>query len=126
MLKNFIKEHKISVSVGIIFICIVVISLILGLNGKIIATSIVLYGLVTQLFGVTIGYLMFFIGTIPWAGPLIVRILMWPTFLLLNSTIYLATLLKIKKGKGGKFNAEAAATVLTVGILIGYILSKFL
>jgi len=128
MLKNFykfIKEHKISLLLGIIFICIGVISWFMGLNVKIVATSILLYGLITQLFSIIITYFISLISTIPWAGPLIVRVLMLPAFLLLNTTIYLATLLKIRKG-GPKLNAEAAATVLTIGILIGYILAKML
>ena len=97
----------------------------LGLNKKILAVSIVTYGLITQIFSAIFGTIGAWITTIPGVGPLMIKVIMWPVFLLINALAYLVTLLRIKKDKPStQLTTQAMATVLTIGILIGYILSK--
>ena len=98
---------------------------VLGLDKKILAVSIVTYGLITQIFGTILGAIGAWITAIPGVGPLMIKVIMWPVFFLINALAYLVTLLKIKKHKpSSQLTTQAMATVLTIGILIGYILSK--
>ena len=97
----------------------------LGLDKKILAASIVTYGLITQIFSAIFGAIGAWIMTILGVGPLMIKVIMWPVFLLINALAYLITLLKIKKHKpSSQLTTQAMATVLSIGILIGYILSK--
>ena len=98
---------------------------VLGLDKKILAVSIVTYGLITQIFSAILGAIGAWITAIPGVGPLMIKVIMWPVFLLINALAYLVTLLKIKKHKpSSQLTTQAMATVLSIGILIGYILSK--
>ena len=97
----------------------------LGLDKKILAVSIVTYGLITQIFSAIFSAISAWIMAIPGVGPLMIKVIMWPVFLLINALAYLVTLLKIKKNKpSSQLTTQAMATVLSIGILIGYILSK--
>ncbi|MGA1823051.1 MAG: hypothetical protein ACMUIP_00215 [bacterium] len=123
-IKNFYREHKVLFYIGILLCGIGCLSWMLGFNKKIITGSLLLYGLITQMLNALMVYIISLIGMIPWAGPILVKVIMWPVFILINAVIYLTNLWKIKKDKPNKFNAEVGATVLSIGILIGYILAK--
>ena len=119
------KKYKKLLIFWIILAIVGTICWFLGLDKKILAASVVTYGLLTQIFGAIFGAIGAWITAIPGIGPLMIKVIMWPVFLLINALAYLVTLLRIKKNKpSSQLTTQAMATVLTIGILIGYILSK--
>ena len=123
-LKKFFKSKKKLAYLSIIIIfSIFIISWIFNFDKKIITVSLLLYGLSTQLLGAIWASLVSLLGGIPWAGPLMVRVIMWPIFVFINVALYLAQLLRIKKNKHLKFDKEAVSIVFSIGIIIGYILA---
>ena len=122
--KSMKKYKKLFIFWAILFVA-GTICWILGLDKKILAVSIVTYGLLTQIFGAIFSAIGAWIMAIPAVGPLMIKVIMWPLFLLINALAYLVTLLRIKKDKpSSQLTTQAMATVLSIGILIGYILSK--
>ncbi len=125
MENKFFKRNKKIIIIWAILLLAGVLSWALGLNKKILAILIVTYGLITQIFSSILGAIGVWIGTIPSVGPLIIKIIMWPFFILINAIAYLITLLRIKKNKPStQLTAQAMVMVLSIGILIGYLLSK--
>jgi len=120
-----VKKYKKLLIFWVILLIAGTLCWVLGLDKKILAVSIVTYGLITQIFGTILGVIGTWITAIPGVGPLMIKVIMWPVFLLINALAYLVTLLKIKKHKpSSKLTTQAMATVLSIGLLIGYILSK--
>ena len=94
-------------------------------QGSVIAAGAVLWGLATHIFGVLFAALIGWIAAFPIAGPLIVKVLTWPLFLLMNGAAFFTSLVGINIGKGRQvFEARVAATILMTGVLIGFILGK--
>ncbi|MGA1870751.1 MAG: hypothetical protein ACMUJM_19625 [bacterium] len=122
-LKNFFKSKKKLVCVSIIIIALGVITWLLDFDKKIIAGSLLIYGLSTHVLGAIWTSFISLLAGIPWAGPLMVKVIVWPVFIFINVSLYLAQLLRIKKDKSLKFNKEAVSIVFSIGIIIGYILA---
>lgn len=112
----------------VFWICLagfVAIGIRLRWEGSVIAAGAVLWGLATHIFGVVLGVLLGWIGAFPIAGPIIVKVLTWPLFLLMNGAAFFTSLIGINAGKGRQvFEARVAATILMTGVLIGFILGR--
>ena len=94
-------------------------------QGSVIAAGVVLWGLMTHIFGVLFALLLGWIGAFPIAGPIIVKLLTWPLFMLINGSAFFTSLVGINIGKERKvFEARVAATILMTGVLIGFLLGK--
>jgi hypothetical protein len=94
-------------------------------QGSVIAAGAVLWGLATHIFGVLFTLLIGWVAAFPIAGPLIVKALTWPLFLLINGAAFFTSLVGVNFGKGRQvFEARVAATILMTGVLIGFILGK--
>jgi hypothetical protein len=94
-------------------------------QGSVIAAGAVLWGLATHIFGVVFGALLAWVAAFPIAGPLIVKALTWPLFLLINGAAFFTSLIGVNIGKGRQvFEARVAATILMTGVLVGFILGK--
>ena len=108
-----------------ILVGFVVLGLTLHWKVEVIAAGAVLWGIVTHIFGLLLATLGVWVGAIPFAGPLIIKVLSWPLFLLLNGMAFFTSLVGINIGKGRQvFEARVAATILMIGVLIGFILGK--
>ncbi|HEY6000502.1 MAG TPA: hypothetical protein VI078_14535 [bacterium] len=94
-------------------------------EGSVIAAGAVLWGLATHIFGALFALALGWLAAFPIAGPLIVKALTWPLFLLINGAAFFTSLVGINIGKGRQvFEARVAATILMTGVLIGFILGK--
>lgn len=94
-------------------------------KGSVIAAGVVLWGMLTHIFGVVFALLLGWIGAFPIAGPIIIKLLTWPLFLLINGAAFFTSLVGINIGKGQKvFEARVAASILMTGVLIGFLLGK--
>jgi hypothetical protein len=121
---GFWERNKRSLILWLILLAACALFLALDLNKQAIAAFALVYGLVTQIFGAIFGAIGTWVSLIPWAGPLIVKVITWPIFFLINAFVYLISLLRIRNDRpANHLTARAIATVLTIGILIGYLLS---
>jgi hypothetical protein len=94
-------------------------------KGEVIAAVAVLWGIATHIFGMVFSSLGTWVSSIPVMGPMVVKVFAWPLFLLINGLAFFTSLVGVNLGRGRQvFEARVAATILTVGILIGFILGK--
>ncbi|NIA23817.1 MAG: hypothetical protein GWP03_06650 [Proteobacteria bacterium] len=92
------------------------------LQKSVIATFVVLFGLLAQAFT----GLLSLISYIPFIGPMITKVISLPLFLLINGITYITTIVFIRK-KGGKKNiiiSRSLTNALLIGVIIGFILGK--
>ncbi|MBC8400013.1 MAG: hypothetical protein H8E14_00840 [Candidatus Marinimicrobia bacterium] len=120
---SFFKSYRNILILWLGILTAVVISLILGVDQKIIVFGTLLIGLFTQAFT----GLATLIVMIPVAGPLILKILTIPIFWIINALAYLVSVLAIRKGYGKDIvNSKVITLALLVGTVIGYILGHLL
>ena len=94
-------------------------------KGSVIAAGVMLWGMMTHIFGVVFALLLGWVGAMPIAGPIIIKLLTWPLFLLINGAAFFTSLVGINIGKKRQvFEARVAATILMAGVLIGFLLGK--
>ena len=126
-IRKILKKYwKLSLLWVILFIFIIS-SFWSPLDKKITTSIILLYGLITQIFGIALSALVSIAGVIPWLGPVFVGILMWPFTVIVNILAVFVGLIKVKKGNAKKvLGAKIAAFLLAVGILIGYLIGKII
>lgn len=99
----------------------ITLGLLLGVQGRIIAVVVMLFGLLTQAFS----GLLALIALIPWIGPLIAKALSIPLLWLMNALGYFSTVVLIKRGYSRDVLKTRVVTItLIVGMVIGYILGK--
>jgi len=116
----------------LIVLWLILISFVLGsfighFDKKITGAIILLYGLITEIFGLAFGALITFCGTLPWIGQFLVRILLWPVTAVVNALAVSVGLIKVKQGNAKQvLGAKLGTMLLAVGILLGYILGKFI
>ncbi|GAI14900.1 unnamed protein product [marine sediment metagenome] len=67
------------------------------------------------------------IRSIPYIGPLVARIIVWPFFIAINGVAYIVSLM-LMRAKGFKrvANARILTTVFLIGILVGFILGRII
>lgn len=120
---GFLYTHRKSLLLWSAILVAVIVSLLLGVDEKIVVFATILIGLFTQAFA-GLGAL---IAMIPVAGPLIVKVLTIPFFWILNGLAYLVSLLALRKGYGKDVVSSRVITLaLLVGTVIGYILGNLL
>jgi hypothetical protein len=93
-----------------------------GWDKKFTTILLIIVGFVTQIGG----SILALIAAIPLIGPLVVKIVTLPFFIMINGASYLTTFATLKTSKKEIFQSRILATVLCVGILIGFILGKLL
>ncbi|MCK4395739.1 hypothetical protein KAW96_03990 [candidate division WOR-3 bacterium] len=119
--KDFWNAYRKFILIWLVIVLFIIISIILGFDKKIIALVVILTGFLTQAFSGLIGM----IGTIPAIGPMIVKIVTLPFFLLLNALAYLFTFFALRMGlKRDIVRARIISTALLIGIVIGFILGR--
>jgi len=94
-----------------------------GLDAKLVAGGVVLFGLVSSAFAWLLGV----IGLVPIAGPLILKVLAIPFIWLLNAIGYLVSFIAIRRGYSKDVLTYRGLTIaLLVGIVLGYIVGKLI
>lgn len=119
MLKAYHRHLWIWAGIGLV----IIISLILGIDEKIIVFITILLGVFTQAF-VGLGGL---IAAVPFIGPIIIKVLTIPFFWLINALGYFVGAVAIKKGYTSEFTKTRILTLaLLIGIIIGYMLGHII
>ena len=95
---------------------------------KISSTAIIaLLGIFMQIGRQIFSQVLFIIQSIPYIGPVIAKIVVWPFFIAINGIAYLVTLLVIRvKGVKEVANARILTTVFLIGLLMGFILGRII
>jgi len=122
-IRDFFLAFWKTIVVWIIIGVFVTVALHYEVDKTIIGVIVVVFGLVTQAF---VG-LISIVALIPFAGPLIAKLLALPFFWLINALGYFVSVLAIKKGYSKDvLNYRVLTVVLLTGVVIGYILGKLI
>ena len=121
-IKDFFLAFWKTIVLWMIIGVFITIALHYEVDKAIIGGVVVLFGLITQAF---IG-LISIIALVPFIGPIIAKLLALPIFWLINALGYFVSVLAIKKGYSKDvLNYRVLTIVLLLGIIIGYIIGKF-
>lgn len=133
MSKDFkpkLKKPKFKEDLEIAVTILIMISVFYGLTyfgvDKILSTAIVaLLGIFMEVARQVFSQVVFIIQSIPYIGPIVAKVIVWPFFITINAVAYLVTLTLIRiKGYKQVANARVVTTVFLTGILLGFILGR--
>ena len=133
MSKDFkpkLKKPKFKEDLEIAVTILIMISVFYGLTyfgvDKILSTAIVaLLGILMEVARQVFSQVIFIIQSIPYIGPVVAKVIVWPFFITINAVAYLVTLTFIRiRGVKEVANAKLLTTVFLVGILLGFILGR--
>lgn len=121
--RSLFQQYKHHLLIWGIILIVIVVSLRVGVDEKLVVFITLVLGLFTQVFS-GLGAL---IAAIPLVGPLIIKVLTIPFFWILNGLGYLVGAMAVKKGYTREFTRTRVLTFsLLVGLTIGYILGHLL
>jgi hypothetical protein len=121
--KDFLTNYENAIFSWFIIIAAVILGLHFEVDKGIITAVVILVGIIGQAFVALVAL----IGLIPLVGPLIAQVLSFPFIWILNGIGYLVSIVAIKRGYSKDvINYRMATVTLIVGIIIGYILGKFI
>ncbi len=133
MSKDFkpkLKKPRFKEDLEIAVTILIMISVFYGLIyfgvDKILSTAIVaLLGILMEVARQVFSQVIFIIQSIPYIGPIIAKVIVWPFFITINAVAYLVTLTFIRvKGVKEVANAKLLTAVFLIGILLGFILGR--
>ena len=133
MSKDFkpkLKKPKFKEDLEIAMTILIMISVFYGLTyfgvDKILSTAIVaLLGIFMEIARQVFSQVIFIIQSIPYIGPILAKVIVWPFFITINAVAYLVTLTFIRiKGVKEVTNAKLLTTVFLIGMLLGFILGR--
>jgi len=121
---KFKEDLEIAVTI-LIMISVFYVLTYLGVD-KILTTAIVaLLGIFMEIARQVFSQVIFIIQSIPYIGPIVAKVIVWPFFITINGIAYLVTLTFIRiRGVKEVTNAKLLTTVFLVGILLGFILGR--
>lgn len=121
---NFKEDLEIAVTI------LIMISVFYGLTyfgvDKILSTAIVaLLGIFMEVARQVFSQVIFIIQSIPYIGPIVAKVIVWPFSITINGIAYLVTLTFIRvRGVKEVANAKLLTAVFLIGILLGFILGR--
>jgi hypothetical protein len=117
------KNYKIMIPIWLGLLGLVWLGVYLGIDKRAIAGVIFLLGLLSNAFA----WLLGIIALVPIIGPLIVKVLSLSIIWILNALGYLVSVVAIRRGYSKDVMTYRGLTVaVIVGIIIGYVLGKYL
>jgi len=121
--KDFFSNYKNAIFAWCIIVGAIALGVYFSVDRRVIAAVVLLIGLAGQAFAALIAW----IGLVPLVGPLIAQVLTLPFIWILNGIGYLVSLVAIKRGYSKDvINYRMATATMIVGIIVGYILGKFI
>ena len=121
--KDFFRAFGKTILIWVVIALIISVGIYFDVDKTVIGGVVVVFGLITQAFIGLVGL----ISLVPIIGPIIAKVLALPIFWLINSLGYFVSIIAIKKGYSKTIMSYRVLTVsLLVGVVIGYILGKFL
>ncbi len=122
-LKSFFKPYWRAALIWSIIAGIIVASIFLRWDKKVVAAVVIVFGLATQAFGGAIAL----IGAVPIIGPLIVKAITLPFILLVNGIGYLVTFFALRRGyKIDVMKSRVLISSFLVGVILGFVLGRLI
>lgn len=116
------KNYKVMMPIWLGLLGLVWLGVHLGVDTRVIASVVFLLGLLSNAFAWLLGIIALF----PVVGPLIVKALSLSIIWILNALGYLVSFVAIRRGYSRDVMTYRGLTVaLIVGIIIGYIVGKY-
>jgi len=117
---KFKEDLEITVTI-LIMISVFYVLIYLGVD-KILTTAIVaLLGIFMEIARQVFSQAIFIIQSIPYVGPIVAKVIVWPFFITINGIAYLVTLSFIRiRGVKEVANAKLLTAVFLIGILLGF------
>jgi len=128
--KPKLKKPKFKEDLEIAVTILIMISVFYGLTyfgvDKILSAAIIaLLGILMEIARQVFSQVIFIIQSIPYIGPIIAKVIVWPFFITINGIAYLVTLTFIRvRGVKEVANAKLLTAVFLIGILLGFILGR--
>ena len=102
---------------------LIFVGFLLGLDKKLVALVILLFGFLTQAFTGLLGLL----GLLPWVGPVLVKIISGPFIWLLNGLGTLVAFLALRRGyKVDLLKSRIIVTTFLLGLVVGILVGTLL
>jgi hypothetical protein len=121
--KEFFSSYENAIFAWFIIVGAILLGIHFSIDRRVIALAVLLIGIAGHAFAALVAW----IGLVPLVGPLIARVLTLPIIWILNGIGYLVSLVAIKRGYSKDvINYRMATATLIVGIILGYILGKFI
>jgi hypothetical protein len=121
--KEFFSSHENAIFAWFIIVGAILLGIHFSIDRRVIAATVLLIGIAGHAFAALVAW----IGLVPLVGPLIAQVLSLPFIWILNGIGYLVSLVAIKRGYSKDvINYRMATATLIVGIIIGYIIGKFI
>lgn len=121
--KDFFRAFGKTILIWVIIALIIIVGIYFDVDKTVLGGVVVIFGLITQAFIGLVGL----ISLVPIIGPIIAKVLALPVFWLINSLGYFISIIAIRKGYSKTvMNYRVLTVVLLVGVVIGFILGKFL
>lgn len=133
MSKDFkpkLKKPKFKEDLEIAVTILIMISVFYALTylgvDRILSTAIVaLLGIFMEVARQVFSQAIFIIQSIPYIGPIVAKVIVWPFFITINAVAYLVTLTFIRiRGVKEVTNAKLLTAVFLIGMLLGFILGR--
>ncbi|MBV8656505.1 MAG: hypothetical protein JO142_01640 [Burkholderiales bacterium] len=116
------RRYALIVLIWIVLLVGATLALRSGADRRLVGGGLVLAAIASHAFTVVVGL----VGLIPFIGPLLIKVLSIPIIWLLNSIGYLVSMVAIRRGYSKDVLTYRGLTVaLITGIVLGYILGKF-
>lgn len=121
---RFKEDLEIAVTI-LIMISVFYVLISFGVD-KILTTAIVaLLGIFMEIARQVFSQVLFIIQSIPYIGPIVAKVIIWPFFITINGIAYLVTLTFIRiRGVKEVTNAKLLTSIFLIGILLGFILGR--
>ena len=105
----------------IIIVIFIVLGIRFGVDKKVIAISVTLFGFLTNAFA----GLMTLVAFIPFIGPIIVKVISLPLFWILNGIGYILSAFAVKRGYAKEIlNYRVLTVVFLLGVVVGFIIGS--
>jgi len=105
----------------IIIAIFIVLGIRFGVDKKVIAISVTLFGFLTNAFA----GLMTLVAFIPFIGPIIVKVISLPLFWILNGIGYILSAFAVKRGYAKEIlNYRVLTVVFLLGVVVGFIIGS--
>ena len=121
---KFKEDLEIAVTI-LIMISVFYVLISFGVD-KILTTAIVaLLGIFMEIARQVFSQVIFIIQSIPYIGPIVAKVIVWPFFITINGIAYLVTLTFIRiRGVKEVTNAKLLTSIFLIGLLLGFILGR--
>ena len=113
---------KVMVPVWIALVALVAVGYYLNWDARVVAGGALVFAILSN----AIAWLAAIVGLVPIAGPLVVKFLALPFIWMLNGIGYAISIIAIRRGYSRDVMTYRGLTIaLIVGVVIGYVLGKF-